>query len=201
MGFSDWLSKMLATAPPPAGIPVLPLRTAIQGALLDELKSTLADTNIRACLRVIRAGESTQDDSAYRWLYGSTSAHPLLFNSSADHPRQAFQSHWGWTSAAGAYQAMCAVPGKVKTDTWGDFIRDVGPMDFSMSSQDLFAVWGIRRRNAVRDVIAGDLVIALTKIGREWASMPGSPYGQPTMSLNRAGSIFAQYGGHIRSST
>lgn len=161
----------------------------------NELSGALNNANVRAALRVIRAGETTQDDQAYRWLYGSTAAKPILFDSFTDHPRQAFQSKWGWTSAAGAYQAMCAVPGKVRTDTWGDFIKAVGPRDFSPPSQDLFAVWCIKRRGALDLLMEGRFDEAVQRLGKEWASLPGSPYGQPTRTLEQARAVYVKYGG------
>lgn len=161
------------------------------------LREALRHPNIIALLRVVRAGETTQDDDAYRWLYGSTRAHPILFESYKDHPRQAFKSAWGWTSASGAYQAMCAVPGKVTTDTWGDFIKAVGPMDFSPPSQDLFAVWCIARRGALELIKEGRFNEAIQRISKEWASLPGSPYGQPTRTLAQALATYTQYGGSL----
>jgi muramidase (phage lysozyme) len=118
-----------------------------------------------------------------------------LFDSFADHPRIAIKSPWGWTSAAGAYQAMCAVPGKVKTDTWGDFIRSQGPHDFSPSSQDAFAIWCIKRRGALKAVEEGFFDVAVKLCAKEWASLPFSPYGQPTKTIEQARAIYKQYGG------
>lgn len=152
----------------------------------------MSNNNLKAFLRVIRAGESSQTDDAYRMMFGGS-----LFDSFADHPRRAFKSKWGWTSAAGAYQAMCAVPGKVKTDTWGDFIRSQGPHDFSPASQDAFAVWCIKRRGALDDVLTGRFETAIRKCAREWASLPFSPYGQPTLSLDKARAIYRGWGGRM----
>jgi len=152
---------------------------------------------MRAFFAVIRAGEtSATDDDAYRALFGWQSGKPgHMFGSFADHPRVAVMSRWGWTSAAGAYQAMAAVPGKVKTDTWGDFIRSTGPHDFSPISQDLFAAWCIRRRGAIDAVIHGRLWEAIDRCKREWASLPGSPYGQPTRTAVAAALTYSRFGG------
>lgn len=166
-------------------------------AIVAELRLALEHPNVQALLRVIRAGESSQEAQAYRWLYGSTRKRPLLFESFADHPRQAFKSPWGWTSAAGAYQAMCAVPGRVKTDTWGDFQRAVGPLDFSPASQDLFAAWCIRRRGALADAKEGRFHEAVRKCAKEWASLPGSPYGQPTKTWAQAEALYLEHGGQL----
>jgi muramidase (phage lysozyme) len=167
---------------------------------LEQLRDALNLRNVQAFLRIIRAGESHEtNDEAYAALYGWRPGNGRTFTDFTDHPRQAFQSSWGWTSAAGAYQAMCAVPGKVKTDTWGDFTRwctadGYRPM-FGQSDQDLFAVWCIHRRGALDDVIAGRVEEAIAKCQPEWASLPGSKYGQPKLSMARALEVWRRWAG------
>lgn len=166
------------------------------------LRAALADAalhrNVRAFLAVVRTGESNPTDpEAYRALYGWRPGNGKVFGGFDDHPRVAVMSPWGWTSAAGAYQAMAAVPGRVKTDTWGDFLRACGPSDFSPASQDLFAVWCIRRRRALSALLGGRAEAALNLCGKEWASLPANAYGQPKISMERALEVFAAYGGKV----
>ena len=81
---------------------------------LDGLIAALQGHNVRAFLRCLRHGESTQDQEAYRWLFGSTRSRPKLFDSFADHPRvRTYETYDGqfikngkldFTTAAGAYQ-------------------------------------------------------------------------------------------------
>lgn len=156
-------------------------------------RALLENPNLRALLAVIRLGEGTTGANGYRTMFGGQ-----LFDSFDDHPRRAFMSKWGWTSAAGAYQAMCAVPGKVTTDTWGDFVRATGAPDFTPPTQDSFALWGISRRGALRDILAGDFDTAVRKCALEWASLPGSPYGQPTITLERARRAYLEAGGTFK---
>lgn len=163
---------------------------------MEGLRAALAYDNVKAMLRCVRSAESTQDETAYRMLYGKT-----LIDDLSHHPRIAVQSPWGWTSAVGAYQAMCAVHGKVKTDTWGDFCRDMGTtadqMPFDPETQDCFGVWCIKRRAALSDVISGNLEAAITKCSYEWASFPPGRYGQPTTTLDKLRSVFLHYGGKL----
>lgn len=142
----------------------------------------LEHPNVRAMLRVIRTGEGTADADGYRKLYGGR-----LFNSYADHPRIAVTAGKWTSTAAGAYQALAS--------TWDETARIMGLRDFSPANQDMFALGRIAARGALADVIAGRFTTAIPKIAREWASMPGSPYGQPTISLARASSIYAANGG------
>lgn len=170
---------------------------------LAELKAALLDANVQAWLRVIRAGESSPDtDEAYGALYGWSAARGgPTFNDFATHPRVAVMSTWGWTSAAGAYQAMATVPGKVKTDTW-DNARDwCDARDYALTmsprDQDLFAVWCTARRGALNAVIAGQIELAMSMCNLEWASLPGSTHGQPTAAAERLLAVYARFGGTL----
>ena len=165
---------------------------------LEGLKAQFQHPNVSAFARCVRSAESNNrdDGSAYRTLYGGALAEDV-----STHPRIAKVSPWGYTSAAGAYQAMCAVPGKVKTDTWGDFCRDMGmPVDsmpFDPPTQDAFLVWCVRRRNALQAVIDGDLERAVDLCSYEWASFPPGRYGQPTTTIDKLRAVFLQYGGRL----
>lgn len=147
--------------------------------------------NVRAFLRVIRAGESDQSDDAYRMIVGHTATHPTLADSLQDHPRiPVHLPRLGVTStAAGAYQFL--------SRTWDECARALGLPDFGQDSQDLAAVHLIRRRGALDDVLSGRIPEALAKCAREWASLPGSPYGQPTITLDRALAVYREWGGTL----
>lgn len=150
--------------------------------------SDLANTNVQALLRVIRRGEGTADAGGYSRLFGGGT-----FASYADHPRTKVTRTMGGkpitSSAAGAYQFL--------TTTWDETARLMGLKDFSPAAQDLAAVGRIAARGALPDALAGRFDAAIAKIGREWASMPGSPYGQPVISLNTARSVYADNGGNF----
>lgn len=144
----------------------------------------LKNTNVQAFLRVIRAGEGTADEAGYRRIFGGQ-----LFTSFADHPRIKVTKSGYTSTAAGAYQFLAS--------TWDETKRVMGLPDFSPASQDLGAVGRIAARGALDDVIAGRFDSAITKVAKEWASMPGSPYGQPTISLTKARTLYASAGGSI----
>lgn len=156
----------------------------------------MINANVGAFLHVIKVGEGTADPDGYRRIYGGE-----LVTDLSDHPHIAKKSPYGWTTAAGAYQAMAASPtpdgGHTKVDTWGDFQRACGPTDFSPESQDRFAVWCITRRKALQDVIDGRIIDAIRKCNKEWASLPESPYGQPTRNMAQALSTYRAAGGTV----
>ncbi len=164
---------------------------------LFSVSNALGNSNVQAFLRVIREGETSQTEDAYRWLFGSTARRPKLFETFADHPRvRTYETHDGqfikngkidFTTAAGAYQ--------ITESTWKECAKALSLPDFSPASQDLAAVFLIRRRKALDDLIAGRLEDAIHKCRLEWASLPGSPYGQPTKTMARARAVYERFGG------
>lgn len=142
----------------------------------------LTNSNVQALLRVIRQGEGTSTMNGYRTLFGGG-----LFDSYADHPRRVIIKNGYSSSAAGAYQFL--------TSTWDETARIMGLGDFTPASQDMAAVGLLAKRGALADAKAGRFDAAIAKIGKEWASMPGSPYGQPVITLATARNTYASNGG------
>lgn len=149
---------------------------------MDSLSNYLANANVQAFLRVIRAGETSQDDTAYRTVFGGGT-----FESFADHPRRVVSAAGLTSTAAGAYQFLAR--------TWDSLVSKYHFPDFSPHSQDLGALALIRGRHALDDVVAGNFDTAIAKCNPEWASLPGSPYGQPTRTLEQARKVYEAYGG------
>lgn len=149
---------------------------------VEELRAALVNPNVKAFLRVIRAGETGQTDDAYRTMFGGEH-----FDGFADHPRRIITRGSLSSSAAGAYQFL--------SRTWDGLVKQYGFPDFSPACQDEAAVALIAGRRALDDVIAGRIEAAISKCNREWASLPGSPYGQPTRTLAQALATYAEFGG------
>lgn len=144
----------------------------------------LANQNVRATLRMIRRGEGTADEAGYRRIFGGR-----MFEGFADHPRIKVTASGYTSTAAGAYQFLAS--------TWDETARILGLKDFSPASQDLAAVARFVYRGALDDILAGRIAQALPKLGKEWASMPGSPYGQPTISQQTAMNTYRDNGGFL----
>lgn len=146
----------------------------------------VAHRNVQAFLRVIRRGEGTAGENGYRTMFGGG-----LFDSYADHPRQRItrtvKGKPLTSTAAGAYQFL--------SSTWDETKRIMRLRDFSPASQDMGAVGRIAARGALGDVQAGRFEAAVKKVAREWASLPGSPYGQPVISMAAAHSAYVAAGG------
>lgn len=137
------------------------------------VKSSMGNSNLRAFLAMIRVGEGTADSGGYHRLFGGRN-----FASLAVHPRIAVPFGDTTSSAAGAYQILAR--------TWDEIAGIYGLTDFSEVSQDIAAAGLIKRRGALADVLAGRFEAAILKCNREWASLPGSPYGQPTVTMSSA---------------
>lgn len=150
----------------------------------------LKHPNVRAFLFVIRAGEGTSDNDGYRRMFGGE-----LFDVSGGwyHPHRVItKTHGGKpisSSAAGAYQFL--------SKTWRSLQEQYGIESFDPAWQDFGAVALIAGRKALDALLAGRLDEAITRCNREWASLPGSPYGQPTISLAKCREVYFLHGGNV----
>lgn len=139
---------------------------------------------IRAFLAVIRKGEGTADAGGYSRLFGGGT-----FDSYAWHPGIVVKKSGYSSSAAGAYQFI--------KPTWDETAGAMGLKDFSPVSQDIGAIGRLAFRGAIDDILAGRFLDAIKKTGKEWASLPYSPYGQPVISYQTALNTFKNNGGSI----
>jgi lysozyme len=138
---------------------------------ITDYTTILNNKNVKAFLSLIKYTEGAN----YNTLFGGGT-----FSDYSDHPRQKIIRTLGGTpitsSAAGAYQFL--------SGTWDECKNALALTDFLPISQDKAAVFLINRRGALEDVVSGLWEDAIKKCNREWASLPGSPYGQPTKSLS-----------------
>lgn len=177
--FAGWTDSITITDP---------RETEFWPPLPQPIDGTTMDRNLAAFLAMIRTGEGTAGPNGYRTLFGGT-----LFDGFADHPRRFIRAKiggvWITSSAAGAYQIL--------SRTWDDIRRVVTLPDFSPASQDAAAIALIKRRRALEDVQQGRFDRAVDKCSKEWASLPGSPYGQPTLTASRALNVYLAAGGNL----
>lgn len=150
--------------------------------------------NIKAFLDTIAYAEGTysKGDNGYNVLFGGS-----LFNSYKWHPKIPKKYGKLWTSAAGRYQFMSKTT-KTKVDTWDRISSKIGLKDFSPASQDAGAIELIKEQGAFNDIQNGFFESAIRKCNDVWASLPGSPYGQPTKSLIKLKTFYLSRGGIIK---
>lgn len=140
----------------------------------NKLESALQSPYVRAFLGALRWCEGTDGPNGYRTLFGGST-----FDSFDDHPRRPITARLGartiTSTAAGAFQFL--------SKTWDGLVRQYGFSDFSPKNQDLGAVALIDGRRALDSLLAGDFESTIKLCAREWASLPGSPYGQPVKTM------------------
>lgn len=132
-----------------------------------ELEALLDNPNVRTMLELISHMEGT-DKHGYYTNFGGGRAESL-----GKHPRKskAFTQTDGKknkSSAFGRYQFMPKV--------WDEEVAKLGiEDDMSERNQDLAALSRLKMRGALDDVLAGDFMGAVNKIGNEWVSAPSAP--------------------------
>lgn len=140
-----------------------------------DLQAALQNANVIAFLRVIRAGESNQNDDAYTLINGGghfvdTSKHPYAGQSAPP------------GKAAGAYQFI--------PHTWAALAAEYGFTGFTPAEQDEGAVALIAEHGALDSVKAGYVAEACSLLKTTWVSLP--PH-----SVANAENVFMQWGGTL----
>lgn len=134
----------------------------------------------RAFLDVIAFAEGTNDN--YNVRFGH-----YTFSGYARHPRLIFCENSLCSDAAGRYQFL--------STTWDMVARALGLRDFSPPNQDRGALYLMRSRgvsNTSNIYSYSQFSSAIYRLNNEWASLPGSPYGQPTRTMAALWAKFQQ---------
>jgi muramidase (phage lysozyme) len=128
---------------------------------------------VNAFLSVLGYAEGTNNE--YNIRFGG-----YRFSSYARHPAIIYCSRGLCSDAAGRYQFL--------TTTWRGIANRLGLRDFSPQSQDKGAIQLLKDIGAYRWLVAGasyqNFSNAVYESNTTWASLPGSPYGQPTKPMS-----------------
>lgn len=126
--------------------------------------------NMEKFLMLITFTEGTdRDKTPYNELFGFTN-----FVGYDKHPNIKIKSSNYSSTAAGRYQILKKTADMLKMK------------DFKPESQDLAAIQLIKNAGAYQLIIDGKFEEAIQKTNKIWASLPGSPYGQPTHKMSDA---------------
>ena len=111
-----------------------------------------------------------------------------LFTDYSKHPNKLVRLNASLSStAAGRYQILHR------------FWRHYQPMldlpDFGPISQDRYAIQQLKEQGVLGRIQAGEFEKAVLRVNNIWASLPGSPYGQHTYSMNEMKAIYVMHGG------
>lgn len=93
------------------------------------------------------------------------------------------------SDAAGRYQFLFS--------TWAGLKTALDLPDFGPASQDTACLELVRQHGVLDGLQAGRVAAAIAACNKTWASLPGSPYGQPTHSLDDCLRIYRNAGGTI----
>lgn len=160
------------------------------------------DDNLRAFLKVIQHAEGTdRSRDPYRVTFG----YEHTIQDLSDHP--AITGEWTGKRLPDSYcRAVGLAPGCVSTaagayqfikPTWENLKRYLDLPDFTAASQDEAATQLLRDSGSIDDILYGNFEEAIRKNNRIWASLPGSPYGQPTRTMNDLKTKYLEYGGKL----
>lgn len=110
----------------------------------------------------------------------------------------------GFPSSAGSRYNVGRYQFKLADYT--DWQKTNPPMhNYTPVAQDLMCYWKLQYRGALSAIQSGDIRGAMLKAGKEWASIPGSPYGQVHTSSDKWLGVYQQrlayYKGKTGSST
>jgi|ERR1700685_2442961 len=137
-------------------------------------------------------------DDGYNVLVGATINNPTTFDSYAAHPDKVVTlSATLRSSAAGRYQLLFS--------TWDSIRRKLNLPDFSPVSQDKAAILLLDQGGALTHIEAGNITqatqvaAAISTESTVWASLPGSPYGQPTNSMTTLLTVYGAALAHYES--
>jgi muramidase (phage lysozyme) len=132
--------------------------------------------NVEKFLMLITFTEGTdRQKTPYNELFGFKN-----FEGYEKHPNILIKSSNYSSTAAGRYQILKKTADMLKMK------------DFTPESQDIGAIQLIKNAKAYDMVVAGEFRSAILKCNKIWASLPGSPYGQPTHVMSTALTFLSQ---------
>ena len=184
--YDMWLASYLEVYEPPTAAETLEIAEVPQteDVAEDGGSGSSLSPEEQAALATIRYAEGADYDRLFGWFENKSRVFDP--DTQVGHPRSTYTSRGGHytSSAAGAYQAM--------PNTWAEEVgKGTITNDFTPDNQDKFALARLKFRGLLDEVQAGDTSwIDSSEMGREWASFPNSPYGQPSHSSSNLRSYY-----------
>jgi muramidase (phage lysozyme) len=152
-------------------------------AARDHLEMHLRDPAIRAFLDTIAYAEGTLGKNGYRMVFGH-----CLFEGYKWHPNTVICANSNGkqlcSSAAGKYQ--------FSQKMWAKLAKLIHAKDFSPINQERAAVYLLIDSGAMKHIKKGRFHLALRKVRRIWASIPGGPYNQPAKKERALRQVFKE---------
>jgi muramidase (phage lysozyme) len=150
---------------------------------VDQLFTYLCDPKVQAFLDTIAYAEGTFNDMGYRTQFTYK-----YFSDLSGHPSQVLCSQYKGkplcSTAAGRYQFL--------KKTWDLLAPQIKAHNFGPLNQDLAALALLEQHNAIPLILGNEIIKALAAVKEVWASLPDSPYKQPTMNALTLQKIYNQ---------
>ncbi len=148
----------------------------------------MINLNIKAFLDTIAFSEGTKGIGfdGYNMIVGGE-----LFSDYSTHPnKKVWIKRIGqYSTAAGRYQIL--------NRNWEFYKLKLSLVDFSPQSQDEIAIQLIKECGAYKDIIDGNISVAIKKCCHIWASLPGAGYGQRENKEEKLTEVYLECGGTI----
>ena len=148
-------------------------------------RNLLGECGVQALLDTLSYSEDANYNTVVKGTVLKAPGHPELVGKTnvtvpnfSGHPNILVQAGRWQSTAAGRYQFLHR--------TW----TALGLPSFSPSNQDIGAVMLMQRRGMITPLLNGDVEQAIENGNAEWASLPGSPYGQGTRSMNSLRKVY-----------
>jgi lysozyme len=162
----------------------------------------VGNANLNAFLKMVQWTEGTfGKPNPYAVCYG----YSHTIQDFTDHP--ANTGEWNGKVLPNSYCANVGLPNGCKSTaagayqflkpTWNGIKNKLGNIRFDAAGQDAGAIELIKGKGALEDIYNGNLYAAIQKCNRIWASLPGSPYGQPTKTYAKCEEFYLSQGGRV----
>lgn len=165
--------------------------------MLDFLKKAVEDDNIKGLQMAIRGCEGTDAEDGYNYLFGSSVHNTRRFTDMSRHPNQKFPFAGGMSDAAGAYQIMYETEQGLIKQLISYGMSEEEATRFDKATQDLKCALLFSNHNCCQRIMNGDFDFAIETLNKTWASLPGSPYGQPVKTMAQVTEFYQNAGGNI----
>jgi lysozyme len=113
------------------------------------------------------------------------------------HPNLKFPFAGGMSDAAGAYQIMYETEQGLIKQLVSYGMSEADATMFDKPTQNLKCVLLFSNHNCCQRIMDGDFNYGIATLNKTWASLPGSPYGQPVKTIAQATEYYKMAGGII----
>jgi len=151
------------------------------GTWHDALEAYLKRPEVRAFLDTIAYAEGTATSDGYYICFPGRRC-ALLKEHPATVACATSRGNRICSSAAGRYQML--------KDTWRIIAWRIAARDFSAHEQDRAAVQMLLDRGIISLLLRDKVTQAIYAAGKGWASLPGSPHGQPRYACDHIRRVF-----------